>query len=80
MQNASMANILVRDVPSDVHEVLRARAQRVGMSLQQYLLGEFQRMAAAPSLDEVLDRVGRRSGGSIDRAEMLNDLAELRGR
>lgn len=80
LQNASMPNILVRDLPPEVHEVLRTRAERAGLSLQQYLVAELQRLAGTPTLEEVFDRVGRRSGGSIDRAEMLAELAERRGR
>lgn len=80
LQNESMPNVLVRDLPVEVHEVLRARAERAGMSLQQYLVAELQRLAGSPTLEEVFERVGRRTGGSIDRAEMLADLAELRGR
>ena len=55
-----MPNIQVRDVPTDVHDALVARAARAGQSLQQYLAGELARLAATPSIDEVIDRIGRR--------------------
>src|SRR6266540_1792638 len=38
--NAIMPNVLVRDVPDDVHAALQQRAERRGQSLQQYLAAE----------------------------------------
>ena len=38
LQNASMSNILVRNVPEDVHARLVGRAEAAGVSLQQYVL------------------------------------------
>jgi antitoxin FitA len=62
--NASMPNILVRDLPEDVHAELLRRAERAGQSLQQYLTSELTRLAATPTLDEVLARIRRRRGGA----------------
>ena len=52
-----MPNVLVRDLPDDVHAELQRRAERNGQSLQQYLAGELRRLAARPELDEVLARI-----------------------
>lgn len=62
-----MKNILVRDVPEDVHAVLQRRAEAAGQSLQQYLLSELARMSSAPTLEEVLARIEARTGGRVGR-------------
>ena len=75
-----MPNVLVRDVPEDVHSALQRRAERRGQSLQQYLAGELRRLAERPSVDEVLDRIDRRSGGRVGLQQAADDLAEERQR
>jgi plasmid stability protein len=74
----SMSNVLVRDVPDDVHAALVARAEQRGQSLQQYLTGELRRLAERPDLEEVLDRIDRRQGGRVGLAQAVADLAEDR--
>jgi plasmid stability protein len=75
-----MSNVLVRDVPDDVHAALVARAERRGQSLQQFLAGELRRLAERPGLEEVLDRIDRREGGRVGLAQAVQDLAEDRAR
>ena len=75
-----MPNVLVRDLPDDVHAALQRRAERRGQSLQQYLVGELSRLAQRPSLDEVLDRIDRRHGGRVGLAQAVQDLGEERVR
>jgi plasmid stability protein len=75
-----MSNVLVRDVPEDVHAALQRRAERRGQSLQQYLAGELRRLAERPSLEDVLDRIDRRQGGRVGLAQAVEDLAEERSR
>ena len=69
-----MPNLLVRDVPEDVHASLQRRAERSGQSLQQFLAGELRRIAERPSVDEVLDRIDRRRGGKVGFAQTAEDL------
>lgn len=76
----AMTNLLVRNLPDDVHSALQRRAKLHGQSLQQYLANELTRIARRPSLDEVLDRIDRRSGGDVGLARAAKDLAEERGR
>lgn len=76
--NAIMPNVLVRDVPDDVHAALQHRAERRGQSLQQYLAGELKRLVERPSIDEVLDRIERRSGGSVGLGQAADDVADER--
>jgi plasmid stability protein len=60
-----MPSIQVKDVPEDVHAVLRRRAGAAGQSLQEYLLARLVEEARTPTLDEVLERVGHRTGGRV---------------
>jgi len=75
-----MPNLLVRDVPDDVHAALRRRAAAQGQSLQQYLADELRRLAEKPSRQEVLDRIGRRRGGRVGFSQAVDDLADERSR
>ncbi|NEM07673.1 MULTISPECIES: FitA-like ribbon-helix-helix domain-containing protein [Geodermatophilus] len=59
----------VRNVPDDLHAVLRNRALESGLSLSEYVLRELQAVAARPSKAEVLARAARRGGRlSFDEA------------
>ncbi|MEJ7707288.1 MAG: hypothetical protein WKF82_13895 [Nocardioidaceae bacterium] len=60
-----MPSVQVKNVPSDTHDVLRRRAAARHQSLQEYLLTRLIEDAATPTLDEVLDRLENRSGGSM---------------
>ncbi len=73
-----MTNVLVRDLPEQVHAVLAQRAAAQGMSLQQYLTAELRRLAERPTSEEVLARVARRSGGRIGLTAAVEDLAAER--
>lgn len=63
-----MPSIQVKDVPDEVHATLRRRAAASGMSLQEYLLARLVEDATTPTLDEALDRAGRRAGGRVPLA------------
>lgn len=75
----AMTNLLVRDIPDDLHAALQRRAAQRGQSLQQYLAGELKRLARRPSLDEVLDRIERRRGGRVGLRQAAEDLNDARG-
>jgi hypothetical protein len=75
-----MPSIQVRDVPEEVHETLVRRAQRAGQSLQQYLAGQLADIAAAPTLDDVLDRVESRSKGRLTPKDALDSIDAERAR
>jgi plasmid stability protein len=64
-----MATIQIKNVPDDVHRTMGTRAAKSGMSLQEYLLARLTADARQPTLDEVLDEAGRRTGGSVPIAE-----------
>jgi antitoxin FitA len=73
-----MPNVLVRDIPDDVHAALQHRAERRGQSLQQYLAAELKRLSERPSVDEVLDRIEHRRGGRVGLARAAGDVSEER--
>jgi hypothetical protein len=75
-----MPNVLVRDVPEEVHAALPRRAEQQGQSLQQYLTVELKRLADKPSLADVLDRIDRRRGGRVGLNQAAEDLAAERER
>ena len=69
-----MPNVLVRDLPDDVHTELQRRAGSAGQSLQQYLVAELTRLAQRPSMSEVLGRAGSLTGGQVGLAVAVDDL------
>jgi plasmid stability protein len=73
-----MPNVLIRDVPEEVHSELVRRAAREGRSLQQYLTALLTRDAHTRTLDEVLDRVSNLQGGRLSLAEAVAALHEVR--
>lgn len=73
-----MPSIQIKDVPAETHAVRRRRAAATGQSLQQYLRGRLIEEASAPTLDEVLDRAGGRSGGSAPLSVVVDALREDR--
>jgi plasmid stability protein len=60
-----MPSIQIKDVPEETHATLRARAAAAHQSLQEYLRSRLVDEASRPTLDEVLDRAGGRSGGRV---------------
>ena len=52
--------IQLRNVPDSLHRKLKARAALAGLSLSDYLLQEIRRIAERPSLQELIERLGRR--------------------
>lgn len=74
-----MPNVLVRDLPYEVHASLQRRAEAAGQSLQQYLATELTRLASMPTMNDVLARISRRHGGRIGLDRAVADLDEGRG-
>jgi plasmid stability protein len=52
--------VQIRNVPSDVHRALKARAALEGMSLSEYLLREIRFSLERPTLDEIRTRLAER--------------------
>src|ERR1700749_2068557 len=52
--------VQIRNVPSDLHRELKARAALEGMSLSEYLLRELRHALDRPTLDEIRKRLSSR--------------------
>jgi hypothetical protein len=59
-----MKTIQIRNVPDDVHRVLRTRAAAGGVSLSDFALGELERVAQQPPVSDLLQRARSRAGGT----------------
>jgi plasmid stability protein len=78
--NGSMPSVQIKDVPDDVHAVLRRRAAAAHQSLQEYLHSRLVDEASRPTLDEVLDRADGRSGGSVSLGSAVTAVRGDRAR
>jgi antitoxin FitA len=75
-----MPSVQIKDVPGDIHAVLRQRAAAAHQSLQEYLLSRLIAEASQPTLEEVLDRAGGRSGGAVPLKSAVRTLRNDRAR
>ena len=64
--------IQIRNVPDDLHRRLKARAALAGMSLSDYLLKEISAVAARPTMEEMRERLARRS--RVETSESTADI------
>lgn len=53
--------IQIRNVPENIHRLLKSRAALAGMSLSDFLLWEISQIAARPTLEEMRQRLSLRS-------------------
>jgi hypothetical protein len=53
--------IQIRNVPAALHRTLKSRAALAGMSLSDYLLTHLRELAERPTLEELRERLHRRS-------------------
>ncbi|HSF26430.1 MAG TPA: hypothetical protein VLC50_02825 [Actinomycetes bacterium] len=75
-----MPSVQIKDVPDDVHSVLRARAAAAHQSLQEYLRSRLIAEARRPTLDEIFDRAAGRSGGSVSLEDAVAIVRDDRAR
>ena len=73
-----MPNVLVRNLPDEVHRRLVERARAGGRSLQQYLVAELTRLAHTVSLDELIADIENNRGGRVGLRQAVDDLDRLR--
>lgn len=64
--------IQIRNVPSELHRKLKARAAIAGQSLSDYLLAEIRRSAEVPSREEIVERLRR-----LPRIDIGESAAEV---
>lgn len=60
-----MPSVQSKGFPEHTHAVLRARAAAAHQSLQEYQRPRLVREASISTVDEVLDRAGRRRSGGV---------------
>jgi plasmid stability protein len=72
--------IQIRNVPDDVHRILKARAALEGKPLSEYLLADLKQSAARPTVRELRERLHQRAPVqlSIPPADLIR--AEREGR
>jgi antitoxin FitA len=79
-----MPSVQIKNVPPDVHAVLRRRARRAGQSLQTYLLATLEAQASTPTNKELFERIDREcSGGRVPlahAAELVREDRDARSR
>jgi hypothetical protein len=78
--NGAMPSVQIKDVPERTHAVLRQRAAAAHQSLQEYLRARLIEEADQPTLQEILDRAGGRSGGSVPIETAVAALHDDRAR
>jgi len=60
-----MPTVQIKNVPPEVHQVLRRRAAEAGQSLQEYTLALLVDLARKPTLAEIFARIDQRTGGRL---------------
>jgi antitoxin FitA len=72
----SKTMVQIRNIPTDTHRLLKARAAIEGLSMSDYVLREIRKALDRPTRKEVLDRLRaqpvrrlRRSAATMLRAE-----------
>jgi plasmid stability protein len=60
--------VQIRNVPSELHRRLKARAAMEGMSMSDYILREIGKSLERPMRQEVLERLRSRSRGELRRS------------
>lgn len=72
--------IQVRDVPDDVHRVLKTRAAAEGLSLSDYIKRDLEAAARRATFDEVDARIAARGRlGTSTAADTVRIIREARG-
>ncbi len=72
--------IQVRDVPDDVHRVLKARSAAAGMTLSDYIKHDLVSAASQPSVREVDARISSRGSSRLSTEFVLDTLRAIRER
>jgi antitoxin FitA len=73
-----MTLIQVRDVPESVRDELARKAAAAGQSMQAYLLGELTKLAAQPSMAEIVRRAQARAKATGSTVTMDDAVAAVR--
>src|SRR3954452_402880 len=71
--------IQVRNVPDDVHRILKARAAAAGISLSDYAKQDLEGLAGKATAEEIDARVMARPRSILSREDIVSALREARG-
>ncbi len=71
--------VQIRDLDDKVYAVLQRRAAAAGISVPELLRREATRLAARPSMEEWLERVGRGPALDASSEDVNQILDEVRG-
>lgn len=72
--------IQLRHVPDALHRRLKAQAALAGLSLSDYLVREARKIAERPTLEEMRERLSRRSpySGSLSPTAIVREERDRR--
>jgi antitoxin FitA len=70
--------IQLRNVPDELHRLLKVRAALEGLSLSEYLLAEIRRSAERPTLRELRERLHQRTPVVLPHVSPSEVIRELR--
>ena len=72
--------IQLRNVPDDLHKVLKSRAALAGKSLSDYLIAEIQRQTEYPTVEELRQRLQARTQvrPTVPPAQMIREERDSR--
>jgi len=73
-----MGAIQVKDVPEELHEALRRRAIKEGMTLADYVLDLIRRDLGLPSRRDWLERLATREPVDLDPDDVVEALDAVR--
>lgn len=71
---ADMATVQVRNVPEEIHRLLKIQAAESGTSLNEFLLGRLSEIAERPTLAQLAQRA--RARGPVEGVTM-GDIVDL---
>ena len=72
--------IQLRNVPDNIHKVLKSRAALAGKSLSDYLITEIQRQTEYPTVEELRQRLQARTQvrPTVPPAQMIREERDSR--
>lgn len=73
-----MAALQVKNVPEDLHELLRERAEAEGTSISEVVLAAIRRELTRPRMQAWLDEVSHDASTRVKRTDIVAAIAEGR--
>ncbi len=72
--------IQIRNVPDELHRLLKSRAALAGMSLSDYMLREIRQVAERPTMEEMLARLQQYPPleSTLSSAELIREERDRR--